>query len=97
MAASKIDIVHSPTKPQPAARAKSAEAIKRKSITSSGSVGSIGAEHSNIKLRSPSPTSKSTADQAPLPEIQITRTESNRSTVDEKWVKPEKMDEDKGN
>lgn len=31
----------------------------------------------------------------PLPEIQITRTESNRSTVDEKWVKPKELEEDK--
>lgn len=92
MAASKIDNIQSPTKPQAAARAKSTE-TGRKSITSLGSIGSVGPEQPNIVLRSPSPTSKSTAGQAPLPEIQITRTESNRSTVDEKWVKPEKMDE----
>lgn len=92
-AATKIDIIQSPTKPQAAARSKSAEAIARKSITSLGSVGSIGVEQSSTVLRSPSSTSKSSAGQAPLPEIQITRTESNRSTIDEKWVKPEKMDE----
>lgn len=94
----KVNIIQSPTKPQAAARSKPAEATGRKSVTSLGSVGSIGAEHPSVVCRSPSPTSKSksTAGQAPLPEIQITRTESNRSTVDEKWVKPEKLEEDKG-
>lgn len=94
-AAPKTEMIQSPTKPQAAARAKPAEASGRKSITSLGSVGSVGAEPSIAMRRSPSPTSKSTAGPAPLPEIQITRTESNRSTVDEKWVKPEKMDEGK--
>lgn len=95
---SRTGIIQSPTKPQAAARGKSAETTERKSITSLGSVGSLGAEQSSTvnNRRSPSPTSKSTTGQAPLPEIQITRTESNRSTVDEKWVKPEKMEEDKG-
>lgn len=92
----KVNIIQSPAKPQAAARSKSAEATGRKSVTSLGSVGSIGAEQPRVVCRSPSPTSKSMASQAPLPEIQITRTESNRSTVDEKWVKPEKMEEDKG-
>lgn len=93
--ATKVDIIQSPTKPQAAARVKSPDATGRKSITSLGSSGSVGAEPPSTVLRSPSPTSKSAA--APLPEIQITRTESNRSTVDEKWVKPEKMEEEKGN
>lgn len=91
----KMGIIQSPTKPQAVVRTKSPAATERKSITSLGSVGSIGAEHPSVVCRSPSPISKSAAAQAPLPEIQITRTESNRSTVDEKWVKPEKMDEGK--
>lgn len=81
----------SPIKPTPtvAPRMKSPESAPRKSVTSLGSTGSIG-EPSAV-VRSPSPPVK------PLPEIQITRTESNRSTINEKWVKPEKMEEEKGN
>lgn len=97
MTANKADRNQSP-KPHAATRVKSPEAAARKSITSLGSAGSVGAEAIRAVSRSPSPTSKSPtrAVQAPLPEIQITRTESNRSTVDEKWVKPEKMDDEKG-
>lgn len=77
----------SPMKPTPAAapRVKSPESAPRKSVTSLGSFGEPSAA-----VRSPSPPAK------PLPEIQITRTESNRSNINEKWVKPEKMEEDKG-
>lgn len=94
----KVEIVQSATKPLATARAKTPEATGRKSITSLGSIGSNSAELSIAVPRSPSPTSpKSAAVKTPLPEIQITRTESNRSTVDEKWVKPEKMEDEKGN
>lgn len=94
MAATKVDRIQSPTKPQAATRVKSPEtSTARKSITSLSSTRSIGAEPTSTVRRSPSPTSKT----APLPEIQITRTESNRSTVNEKWVKPEKMNAENGN
>lgn len=71
-------------------KSKSPEPRGRKSITSINSNGSIG--EPSGRIRSPSPTSKP---MVPLPEIQITRTESNRSTVDEKWVKPKELEEDK--
>lgn len=78
-----------PVSPPVAPRTKSPEARERQSMSSVGSVESYSA-----KPRSPSPTSKPVA---PLPEIQITRTESNRSTVDEKWIKPRELDDDNGN
>lgn len=78
-----------PVLPPVAPRTKSPEARERQSISSVGS-----AESFSAKPRSPSPKSKPIA---PLPEIQITRTESNRSTVDEKWIKPRDLDDDNGN
>lgn len=63
-------------------------AKQRNSVSSVASAESFGA-----KPRTPSPTKPI----APLPEIQITRTESNRSTVDEKWIKPRELEEDDGN
>lgn len=70
-------------------KSKSPEVKQRKSITSIGSGGAV----SEPRIRSPSPTTSKPL--VPLPEIQITRTESNRSTVDEKWVKPKELEEDK--
>lgn len=82
--------------PAAAPRAKSPDTKERKSITSLCSNGSIGEGNTSaVRSPSPSPTPKSIG-QA-LPEIQITRTESNRSTQNEKWVKPKELDEDRGN
>lgn len=78
--------------PAAAPRQKSPETNGRKSVTSLGSMGSMG--EPSVVVRSPSPPAKPIVQ--PLPEIQITRTESNRSNINEKWVKPEKIEEEKG-
>lgn len=81
-----------PKSPAAAPRVKSPDTKGRKSVTSLCSNGSNGVANAS-QVRSPSPKSSAQA----LPEIQITRTESNRSTANEKWVKPKELDEDKGN
>lgn len=63
-------------------KSKSPEVKERKSIISMSSSGSGG--EPTARPRSPSPTSRPVV---PLPEIQITRTESYRSTIE--------LDEDK--
>lgn len=75
--------------PEMKSPSKSPEPKGRKSITS---IGSNGESSGEARARTPSPT----RGMAPLPEIQITRTESNRSTVNEKWVRPPELDVDKG-
>lgn len=91
----KTPLSQSPNKATPtvAPRMKSPVTGPRKSVISLGSMGSIG-ESTNL-VRSPSPPVKAIVQ--PLPEIQITRTESNRSTVNEKLVKPEKIEEGRSN